>query len=1019
MFRRCASIIGAVFGFLIVLVCSYPSEDMFQFVAAHASKTPPPTPDGLPAPLPPDKSLDTFKVAEDLAWEQVLAEPTIAQPVFLNFDERGRMWVVEYRQYPEPAGLKMVSHDKYWRAVYDKTPKPPPFGVRGKDRISIHEDTDGDGTFDSHKVFLDGLNIATACCRGRGGVWVLNPPYLLFYPDRDGDDVPDGHPDVHLSGFGLQDTHSVVNSLRWGPDGWLYAAQGSTVTGSVVRPGIDKKPRNSLGQNIWRYHPETKAYEIFAEGGGNAFGVEIDSKGRIFSGHNGGNTRGFHYVQGGYLRKGFTKHGPLSNPYAYGYFDSMQHHSVPRFTHTFLTYDSEALPPRYRGKLFGVEPLQGQIVVSDFDAIGATFKTKDVFRPVTSDDRWFRPVDIKLGPDGAIYVADWYDARVAHYVTYQEQVDESRGRIYRMAASNHKPSPAVNLAAKSSLELVKFLKHSNRQIRQTALRLLGDRKDLAIVPKLKSILATESGQDALEALWALNLTRPLTDADAEEYLNHEDPFVRLWTARLICDDHEVAFSLAEQMAELAAREHNIEVRAQLACSARRLPAKHCFPIVEQLLVRSEDVADKYQPLLLWWAIEQHFDDGREHVLALMSKAGIWDEPMIQTHIAQRIMRRLSATGKRADLLDAALLLEKAPTANAEKLLLEGFELAYRGRSLAGIPVKLSTAITSAGGGTLPLRLRLKEPKAIQQALEMLEDEESKREQLIDVIEVLGEIKLPSVAAPLTALIAKHPDQEVIAGTLASLRQYNTPEVGQAVLASWARYESDTLTTALNTMVNREIWTIQLLAAIKKKRIVAESIPAEIVRRMTVHDADSIAEDITRIWGDIDGATTEQMKSAIRDYSKVLKTGSGDPYRGQDVFVERCGKCHVLFAQGGYIGPDLTPYQRTDLNNMLLQIVNPSAEIREGFETSVVITSDGRVITGFVNDKDQQVVTIRGTDARDIRVPRSKIDTMQRDKKSLMPEGLLKTLTDQQLRDLFAYLRSAQPLNVKRTTKPKS
>ena len=196
---------------------------------------------------------------------------------------------------------------------------------------------------------------------------MLNPPYLLFYPDRNGDDVPDGDPEVHLQGFGLEDTHSVVNSLRWGPDGWIYAAQGSTVTGHVTRPGLDqgKEPVHTMGQLIWRYHPETRRYEVFAEGGGNAFGVEIDAKGRIFSGHNGGDTRGFHYVQGAYFQKGFDKHGPLSNPYAFGYFPAMKHNRVPRFTHTFLIYEAETLPEKYRGVLFGVAPLLNHVVMSD------------------------------------------------------------------------------------------------------------------------------------------------------------------------------------------------------------------------------------------------------------------------------------------------------------------------------------------------------------------------------------------------------------------------------------------------------------------------------------------------------------------------------------------------------------------------------------------------------------------------------------------------------------------------------
>src|SRR5690606_11112387 len=142
-------------------------------------------------------------------------------------------------------------------------------------------------------------------------------------------------------------------------------AQGSTVSGHVVRPGSDEEPVHSLGQLIWRYHPELRKYEIFAEGGGNSWAVEFDAKGRIFSGHNGGDTRGFHYVQGGYYQKGFTKHGPLSNPYAFGYFEAMAHHSVPRFTHNFIIYEGAGLPADYQGRLFGVEPLQGRVVMSE------------------------------------------------------------------------------------------------------------------------------------------------------------------------------------------------------------------------------------------------------------------------------------------------------------------------------------------------------------------------------------------------------------------------------------------------------------------------------------------------------------------------------------------------------------------------------------------------------------------------------------------------------------------------------
>src|SRR2546423_241656 len=333
-------------------------------VVATAGDDKKPAPNPPVPPKSPAEALKCLTAPDDLKLEQVLAEPMVAQPLFMTWDERGRMWVVQYLQYPYPAGLKILSEDKFLRAVYDKVPPPPPHHFKGRDKITIHEDTKGAGVYDKHTTFVDGLNIATSCVQGRGGVFVLNPPYLLFYPDRNKDDVPDGDPEVLLEGFGMEDTHSVANSLRWGPDGWLYACQGSTVTGQVKRPG-DKEAVHSMGQLVWRYHPETRRYEIFAEGGGNAFGLEIDAKGRIYSGYNGGDTRGFHYVQGGYFQKGFSKHGSLSNPYAFGYFSAMKHHSVPRFTHTFLIYEGEALPAPYRGKLFGVEPLQGQVVVSE------------------------------------------------------------------------------------------------------------------------------------------------------------------------------------------------------------------------------------------------------------------------------------------------------------------------------------------------------------------------------------------------------------------------------------------------------------------------------------------------------------------------------------------------------------------------------------------------------------------------------------------------------------------------------
>ena len=193
--------------------------------------------------LPPEESVRRMQVPDGYAAELVASEPAVRQPIDLRFDARGRLWVVQYLQYPFPAGLTVTAYDQYIRAEFDRVPPPPPRHPRGADRISILEDRDGDGRFESVKTFVDGLNLATSVLPDEDGVWILMSPYLLFYPDRNRDDVPDGDPEVHLAGFGLEDTHSLASSLHWGPDGWIYGATGSTTNLEIqgVRPRSEER----------------------------------------------------------------------------------------------------------------------------------------------------------------------------------------------------------------------------------------------------------------------------------------------------------------------------------------------------------------------------------------------------------------------------------------------------------------------------------------------------------------------------------------------------------------------------------------------------------------------------------------------------------------------------------------------------------------------------------------------------------------------------------------------------------
>jgi putative membrane-bound dehydrogenase-like protein len=990
-------------------------------------------------PLSLAESARSFTVPDDLEIEQVLAEPIVRQPVFVSFDERGRMWVVQYLQYPAPAGLKVVSKDIFWRAVYDKVPPPPPHGVKGLDRITIHEDTDGDGIFDKHKVFIDGLNIATACVKGRGGVWVLNPPYLLFYPDSNDDDIPDGDPVVHLEGFGLEDTHSVVNSLRWGPDGWLYAAQGSTVTANVrVRAGNAAREKLSLpsnappvqysqGQNIWRYHPETHRYEVFAEGGGNAFGVEIDEKGRIFSGHNGGDTRGFHYMQGAYLRKGFEKHGELSNPYAFGYFPQMTGTPGERFTHTFIIYQGGALPARYEGKLFGVEPLQGRVVLSEITPEGSTFKTRDIERVVTSNDSWFRPVDIKVGPDGAIYICDWYDRQVTHTRSQEGNVDPSNGRIYRLKAKGAGPAKPLDLGRLSSEQLIPLLSHTNQWVRQTALRLLGDRHDPALASKLEKLVFDSPAPLALEALWALNLTTAQTApansvgatpnnpfALREEtllfkLLDHRDSQVRLWTIRLLGDDGDVSSVLAKRLAEVAARESDVEVRAQLACTAKRLPTSAALPIVANLLRHDEDATEPRLPLLCWWALEAECGSDREAVLKLFEDSPFWSEPMVEQQILERVMRRFAAAGTRRDLLTCARLLQLSPSREHSVKLMKGFEEAFKGRSLAGLPDEVIQATARHHVGSDAFRLRQENPEAIAEALRTIADPGTRKERRLEFVAILGEVKQTSGVPVLLRIVSEEHDNALRKAALTALLQYDASGIGAEVVRAYSQLPPEVRSAAQTLLASRANWSLQLVEAVEARFINPADVPPDIVRRMKLHKSERLVALISKQWPQTGVATTQAMQRQVQRLTAVLRSGKGDPYRGQKLFNGTCASCHTLFARGGKVGPDLTTYQRGDVETMLLHIVNPSAEIREGYENMLIETKDDRSLNGFLVERDANVVVLRGPDGQNVALQQKEIVEMRAAGLSLMPEGLLDNLDEQQVRDLFAYLRSTQPL----------
>ena len=955
-------------------------------------------------------ALKQFKHPDDLEIDLVLAEPKVQQPVFMNFDHRGRLWVVHYNQYPYPKGLKVKQLDNYLRIKYDKVPGAPPEGSKGADRITIHEDTDGDGSFDKATDAISGLNIVTSMTLGRKKIWVLNPPYLLAYPDPNEDGIPGGKPKVHLNGFGLEDTHAVANSLRWGPDGWLYGAQGSTTTANISSAA--SKNVSFQGQVIWRYHPETTIFEVYAEGGGNTFYIEIDDKGRLFSGDN-GISRGMYYKQGGYYNRNLDKHGPYTNPYTFGYLPSMElSGDKKRFTHGWVLYQGGSLPVRYNNKMIAINPLQGYLQLTKMTANGSSFANLDEERILTTEDRWFRPVDIKSGPDGAIYLADWYDSRLSH-VDARDTWHKTSGRIYRLRGKNVPKPVRFDLTKFTGDELIALFSNPNRWFQQESLRILGDRKDETLLPKLTGLLKESEGNVALQALWAINLTGGFDDRIAEIALKHQDPFVRMWAVRLIGDSRECANAFGEKLIGLAASESHPEVRSQLASTAKRLPDENAIAVIEKLIRSEPNANDPDIPLLIWWALESKLGANREKIIKLFLDKTFWNVPIVHRQLSGLLVRRLVMNNSPESFLACTQLLKSIPSDEYRAVVLNGLQKGLLGSDFEQLPQELtallrSYAATSGGGLSSAMLLKQGDSTAFTYASRIILDNRAETRERVQYIRILGDLRTEKCIPVLLNLIESSQSSDVIKQEgLRSLQQFEADDIAEKVIAMYLKksnYNKELQSDAIALLVSRTAWARQLLSSIESgKGINKKDINSQMLLRLKIIKDPQITDRLDALWPENKMVTSAEKTERMKAISSILQKGQGDISKGKSLFTNTCGSCHRLFEEGGDIGPDLTGYDRRNINNLLLNTLSPNADIREGYVYYQVTTKDGRNLLGKIIDRSGSTVTVRPIGGRDLTLSQKQIVKMEAQKTSMMPERLLDDMTDTQLRDLFSYI----------------
>ncbi len=959
---------------------------------------------------PPQDALKTFRYPNDLALELVLSEPAITQPLHISFDFRGRMWVVQYNQYPYPRGLKVVDLDQYLRATYNHLPAAPPAGQKGADKITVFEDKDGDGKFESSRDVITGLNMATSVVLGRKKIWVLNPPYLIAYPDSNNDGLPDGAPEVHLSGFGLEDTHAAANSLRWGPDGWLYGAQGSTCTADVSS-AVSKNVRFN-GQAIWRYHPGTKVFEVYAEGGGNTFYVEIDEKGRFFSGHN-GNERGMYYKEGAYYVKNNDKHGPVTNPYAFGYLPSMPLKGDKiRFTHAFIRYQGAGMPKRYNGKMIAINPLQNFVQLSSFDEAGSSFKNTDLERILTSSDRWFRPVDIKTGPDGGIYLADWYDSRLSH-IDPRDTWDKGSGRIYRLHSESGKTGvPPFDISSYNTDQLVKLLYHPEKWYRQQALQQFADRKDRSVVDKLIPVLRSGDAQAALEALWAINLSGGLTDEIAITALQHGDPFVRMWAVRLLGDSSQLSQLVLSAMIETAEKEPHAEVRSQLAATAKRRPGKSSVAIIKALLINHNDSADPDIPLQLWWAIEAKAATDRQLLLNMFADKAIWKQETVKRFMLKNLAQRAVMAGGEENFNTLATLLALAPSADEARMLVAGLNEGLRGGSSATLPLNVLQALKPyqaiLSKELLTISLSQGQHQAFDTAIKIIPDNKVKKEERLQLIRLIGELaKSPAAPVLINITLDQAAPVTIREAAMHALQRFNLDFIGTQMVAAYPTAfasDSSVRNTALSLFASRVSWAKTFLEAVEKPGTAIKStdVPIQVARQLMALNDATISQQTKRLWPAVGTASTAEKNTRITQILQVLKEGTGDAVAGKRLFINTCGSCHKLFNEGNAIGPDLTGYDRRNITDLLINIVDPSAYIREGYLMTQLVTKDGRTLLGTIKNRNEKTISLQLMSGEQITLANDKIKEMKELTASLMPEKLLDNLSAKETRDLFAY-----------------
>lgn len=470
--------------------------------------------------LSPAEAVAKMTVPDGFTVEIVAAEPDIVHPVAMAIDERGRFWITESLEYPR------------------KSPGP------GRDRVKVLEDTTGDGKANRVTVFLDGLNIPGGIAVGHGGVWIVNSADILFVPDADRDAVPDGPPQIVVTGLGRRDTHEPPNSLTWGPDGWLYGLNGDFNPADVRYPKSNPNfkhdhPGFQFDAAMFRIHPKTREFHVFARGTSNPRGIAFNNEGEAFISASGIDHL-WHITKTGYYHRQVGAYPPFTWP-----IDSIVDHKHQPAAYCGIHYfDSDAYPENYRRKLYRGNIDRGCVSADRIQKNGSTYTGFGEPDLLTANDAWFTPVVQKTGPDGSLYILDSYDRDHSNQDANEDLkgIVRAKGHLYRVRYKDTPRKWNFDFGKSSDDELIELLRAPNDYARWTATRLLQERRSEPVTEKLQKLVfdSKQTPQFRLHALWIAAASTVLDDVFLDRVMqvgarepDGDSAALRAWSLRLL------------------------------------------------------------------------------------------------------------------------------------------------------------------------------------------------------------------------------------------------------------------------------------------------------------------------------------------------------------------------------------------------------------------------------------------------------------------------------------------------------